>query len=133
MSKIDASAAQARHLPKFVGYGEVQESLGVSRRTIERMVRDGDFPRPLQLAPNRVGWQIETLTKWLDDRSKGLADRAVADPNALKPEQLAEVAVDLLVRAVQHEVGEPIDPAGLRVTYAPIFIGSAVKTASQQS
>ena len=45
--------------------------------------------------------------------------RAVSNPDDLAPDQLADAAIDLLVRAVEHEVGGPIDAAGLRVTYAP--------------
>ena len=119
MNKAPPTASGIKHLPQFVGYREVQQSLGVSRRTVERMVRDSEFPRPVQLAPNRVGWQVESLTTWLEERSRGLLSRAVQRPDDLAPEQLAEAAVDLLTRAVEHEVGEPIDPRGLRVTYAP--------------
>ena len=28
-----------KHLPQFVGYAEVEAALGVSRRTVERLVR----------------------------------------------------------------------------------------------
>ena len=119
MSKAPPTASGINHLPQFVGYREVQQSLGVSRRTVERMVRDSEFPRPVQLAPNRVGWQVESLTTWLEERSRGLLSRAVQRPDDLAPEHLAEAAVDLLTRAVEHELGEPIDPRGLRVTYAP--------------
>ena len=49
------------HLPQFVGYAEVEAALGVSRRTVERMVREDKFPRPVQLTPNRVGWKVETV------------------------------------------------------------------------
>jgi predicted DNA-binding transcriptional regulator AlpA len=34
-------------LPQLVSYPEVQKHLGVSRRTIERMVRKGEVARPL--------------------------------------------------------------------------------------
>ena len=118
MSKATASI-KPQHLPQFVGYREVQDALGVSRRTVERMVREGKFPRPVQLAPNRVGWLVETVKAWLDERGKGLVARAVANPDDLAPDQLADAAVDLLTRAVGHELGEPIDPAGLHITYAP--------------
>ena len=32
------------HLPQFIGYAQVESALGVSRRTVERMVREGKFP-----------------------------------------------------------------------------------------
>ena len=105
------------HLPQYVGYSEVQEALGVSLRTIERMVRDGLFPRPEQLSPNRVGWKAEVVTAYLDDRSQRLVARAVSNPEDLAPDQLAGAAFGLLVRAIENELGEPVDPAGISVLY----------------
>ena len=106
------------HLPQFVGYAEVEAALGVSRRTVERMVREGKFRMPVQLTPNRVGWKVDTVTGWLDERSIGLAARAVASPDDLSPEQVEDAALALVMRAIENETGEPVDPAGLRITYA---------------
>jgi hypothetical protein len=58
-----------------------------------------------------------TVKAWLDER--GLADKAVANPDDLAPDQLADAAADLLTRTVEDEFGHPIDPRGLRVAYAP--------------
>jgi prophage regulatory protein len=60
-----------QHLPQYVGFSQVQDALGVSRRTVERMVRDGKFPQPVQLSSNRVGWRVETVTKWMSERERG--------------------------------------------------------------
>ena len=111
--------AKPRHLPLYVGYREVQDALSVSRRTVERMVRDKKFPHPEQLSPNRVGWKVEMVKAWLDERGNGLAAHAVVNPDDLAPDQLADAAVDLLTRAVEHELGQTIDPRGLRVSYGP--------------
>ena len=101
------------HLPQFVGYAEVGAALGVSRRTVERMVREGKFPMAVQLTPNRVGWKVETVTAWLEDRSKGLVAHAVAHPEDLKPEQLEDQARDLSAQALSKRTGMPVDPANL--------------------
>ena len=90
-------------------------SLGVSRRTIERMVREGRFPRPTQLAPNRVGWQLDQIKTWLDDRGRGLVAHAVAHPEDLSPEQLEGEAVALVVKAMEKRVGKTVDAADLGI------------------
>ena len=66
MPKPSHATAKARHLQQFVSYREVAG-------------------RPVQLAPNRVGWQVETLTTWLDEQSRGLVAHAVAHPGDLPP------------------------------------------------
>ena len=45
MSKAQ-NAAKPQHLPQYVGYADVERALGVSRRTVERMVlASGGFRR----------------------------------------------------------------------------------------
>ena len=112
------NSPKPQHLPQFVGYQQVQDAIGVSRRTIERMVREGRFPRPAQLAPNRVGWQVEAVTNWMSERGKGLVAHAVAHPEDLSPEQLEGEAVALVVKAMEKRVGKTVDAAdlGIQVT-----------------
>ena len=56
------------------------------------MVREGQFPRPAQLAPNRVGWQVEVISAWMKERETSL----VAHAEDLSPEQLEDEAVGLV-------------------------------------
>jgi len=46
----------------------VVDLLGLSRGTIWRMVRRGEFPPPLQLSPRRIGWRRSTVERWLAER-----------------------------------------------------------------
>jgi predicted DNA-binding transcriptional regulator AlpA len=102
-----------QHLPPFVGYSQVEDSLGVSRRTIERMVMEGRFPKPLQLVLNRVGWQVETVTGWLSERGQGLVAQAVAHVEDLSPDELEDKALDLIVKSLEQRSGKLIDPSNL--------------------
>lgn len=52
---------QDQSLRVYVGYREVAAARGVSRRTIERMVRAGTFPKPQRVSPGRVAWPIEVV------------------------------------------------------------------------
>jgi len=42
--------------------------LGLSVSTLENLVRQGDFPKPRQLAGRRVGFLVRELEEWLESR-----------------------------------------------------------------
>lgn len=42
--------------------------VGLSRSTVDRLVRRGAFPRPIRLSPATVGWRIEEIDRWLAER-----------------------------------------------------------------
>ena len=115
MSKAQ-NLAKPQHLPQFVGYADVERALGVSRRTVERMVREGKFPKPVQLAPNRVGWQVDVVTAWLADLSQGLVAHAVTHPDQLAPDEMAPTMQTLAARLIEQEFGEAVRPDQVRLT-----------------
>ena len=50
---------------------EVVEVTGLSKTTIWRRVRSGDFPQPLRLgslATRSVGWKEGEIERWIDSR-----------------------------------------------------------------
>ncbi|MYK69064.1 MAG: AlpA family transcriptional regulator [Gammaproteobacteria bacterium] len=47
---------------------EVCRAIGLSRTTLWRRVRDGQFPKPLRQGPNAVGWRASAIDEWLDSR-----------------------------------------------------------------
>jgi prophage regulatory protein len=47
---------------------EVCARYGLGRSTVYRMMERGDFPQPIRLGPNAVGWRIEDLEEWLSSR-----------------------------------------------------------------
>jgi prophage regulatory protein len=44
---------------------------GVSRSTVFRWVRDKQFPKPINLGKNSVGWLEEQVEAWLESRTQG--------------------------------------------------------------
>lgn len=40
--------------------------LGVSRNTLARMVRRGDFPRPIKISKRAIGWYAGDVEHWFD-------------------------------------------------------------------
>ena len=41
---------------------------GLSRSTMYRMLKDGDFPRPVQLGKRAVAWRESDVIAWIDGR-----------------------------------------------------------------
>jgi prophage regulatory protein len=51
---------------------EVVARTGLSAVTIWRRIQAGDFPKPRQLTPNRVGWPEDEIKQWEDTRPVGM-------------------------------------------------------------
>jgi predicted DNA-binding transcriptional regulator AlpA len=47
--------------------------LPVTKVTLWRWIRDGDFPKPIKLGANRVGWRESVVRRWLDERERASA------------------------------------------------------------
>ncbi len=47
----------------------VSARTSLSRTTIWRMVRKGQFPAPIPLSDNRIGWPESAITAWLTQRA----------------------------------------------------------------
>ena len=46
----------------------VVELTGLSRSTRARLVRDGQFPRPVRLSGSAVGWRESEILHWIRER-----------------------------------------------------------------
>lgn len=55
---------------QFIRTEEVATMLGVSRRTLERMVAAGSFIKPIKLTARTLGWEKAALEQYLKERSK---------------------------------------------------------------
>ena len=51
---------------------EVVERIGLSRSTLWRLERTGDFPERVHLGVNSVGWLETDIDSWLNNRRRGL-------------------------------------------------------------
>lgn len=49
----------------------VCERIGLSRTTLWRRVRGGEFPAPLRLGANAVGWREQVVEEWLGGLEAG--------------------------------------------------------------
>ena len=49
---------------------EVSSLTKLSSSTIYRLIKTGDFPKPIKLATHASGWLLAEIDKWLEDRQK---------------------------------------------------------------
>jgi predicted DNA-binding transcriptional regulator AlpA len=48
----------------------VRLKTGLSRASIYRYVRRGEFPRRLRIGPGRVAWMASEVTAWIESRPR---------------------------------------------------------------
>ena len=64
----------ARILPlKLLRFPAVRERTGLSRSTIWRLERRGEFPKHHRIAPNVVAWVEEDVSDWIQLRTSSVA------------------------------------------------------------
>lgn len=64
----------ARMLPlKLLRFPVVREMTGLSRSTIWRLERRGEFPKHHRIAPNVVAWVEEDVSDWIQLRTSSVA------------------------------------------------------------
>ena len=115
-----AALAQPGDLPKLLGYKHLRSEYGWPKRTIQDWLKDRKFPKPAELPGREKLWHLQDILEWLENRRQGLCSVAISRPEDLKPDELAEATVELLARSIEHELGEAVDPRGIRVTYGPV-------------
>jgi prophage regulatory protein len=63
---------------KFLCPAAVEALSSLSRTTIWRLVKRGDFPAPVRLSPGRIGWRRSSLATWMEGRDLCAAASAEA-------------------------------------------------------
>ena len=72
----DASGQDAgatRRPLKLLRFPAVRERTGLSRSTIWRLERRGEFPKHHRIAPNIVAWIEEDVSGWIQERVRAVA------------------------------------------------------------
>lgn len=49
---------------------DLPKVLGIGRSTIYNLIKEGDFPQPIELGPNSVGWLVDEVKDWLSNRDR---------------------------------------------------------------
>ena len=56
---------------RIIGKVELTQRVLYSFAQIDRMEKRGEFPKRIQLGPNRVGWLLSEVLAWIDDKADG--------------------------------------------------------------
>lgn len=59
-----------RRLPRLLRFPAVRERTGLSRSTIWRLERRGEFPKHHRISPNVVAWVEQDVAEWIEGRTK---------------------------------------------------------------
>jgi prophage regulatory protein len=66
--RSERGADASRVLPRLLRFPAVRERTGLSRSTIWRLERRGEFPRHHRISPNVVAWSEEDVHRWIEAR-----------------------------------------------------------------
>jgi prophage regulatory protein len=53
---------------KIIRKSVLTETVGLSISTIRRMIQRGEFPAPVKLSAQAVGWRLEEVQAWVASR-----------------------------------------------------------------
>ena len=60
--------ASEQNADSYLRFPEVKFRTGLSRTTIHRLIKDGDFPCPKKLGKRAVGWLSSDVARWREAR-----------------------------------------------------------------
>lgn len=61
---------------KIIRFPELSKTLGkISRSTIDRWEQNQYFPKRLKLGENSIGWKLELVEKWIEERATTESER----------------------------------------------------------
>lgn len=63
---------------RLLTWNKVRDVTGLSRSTAWRLQRLGDFPEPVRISVNRVGWWESELTAWKETRKSRKSRRPMS-------------------------------------------------------
>ena len=61
---------KVQHEPTILRRRHVEQRTGLSRSTLYQYMKDGVFPKPVQLGLRAVGWLESDISKWIAARVK---------------------------------------------------------------
>jgi predicted DNA-binding transcriptional regulator AlpA len=72
-------------LPRYLPWREVIELTGMSRSTLKRAIRDGEFPEPRKLTRGRVGFRHDEVAVWVATRPPATGSEARKPRGSRRP------------------------------------------------
>jgi prophage regulatory protein len=56
---------------KILRFSELKELIPLSRSTLWRRVKNGQFPQPISLGGIAVGWKLSDVKAWINNKTSG--------------------------------------------------------------
>lgn len=57
-------------IPPVLRFNDLKKLFKVSRSSLDRWEKTGDFPKRFSLGKNSVGWNSKAVQEWLSQRAK---------------------------------------------------------------
>jgi len=57
-----------KNADSLIRWEEVQKMVGISRTSVWRLEKDGEFPKRRHISKRAVGWSQHEIQKWLESR-----------------------------------------------------------------
>lgn len=64
---------------------QVEEITGLSRSSIYRLMRNGEFPLPVKVGPSAVRWKTSEITVWMESRPQATGEFESTNPTWTMP------------------------------------------------
>ena len=64
-------------LDRFMRERDVLDATSLSRTTLWRIMKSGQFPRPVRISPGRVGWRESAIIAWQENPAEWCSTKAV--------------------------------------------------------
>lgn len=64
-------------LDRFMRERDVLDATSLSRTILWRVMKNGQFPRPVRISPGRVGWRESAIIAWQENPAKWCPVKAV--------------------------------------------------------
>jgi len=58
----------------MIRLNDIEKMLNVSKRTVFRLLADGDFPVPFRISANVLRWRRSAILNWLETRQAPQGD-----------------------------------------------------------
>ena len=69
-------------MEKYLLRDELPSVCRYSRQVMRRMIKDGEFPCPIEVSPNRFAWKESEIQSWLDSRPRYEKKRSTGPASA---------------------------------------------------
>ena len=66
----EKNMAATESIDRILCLNEVLHITGLGRNTAYRRIREGNFPKQIQMGPNSVAWRQSAIAQWMIDPSR---------------------------------------------------------------